>query len=209
MEPNVSAQAAWNDWEAEEPSNADENTIHQNLPKRAVKILFKWLKRNYFYPYPDDLAKAEMMEYTSLTISQIEDWFIHARRMILPKIAEKKRCSRSRIKGGKKFMPAHIVTGTTSADALPSTSTVAPLPMRFPVSSAPLALLQVRSPPEVQSLLPKVQSQPPTTETPSKHCDDSMRRFQILLQVASWFKEELDAEEAKEALHQKSWDRTS
>ncbi|CAH2292294.1 homeobox TGIF2-like [Pelobates cultripes] len=50
-------------------------------------------------------------------------------------------------------------------------------------------------PPEVQSHPPEVQSYTPAAETPSCHCEDRKRRFQVLVEVASRLKEELDAEE--------------
>ncbi|CAH2292199.1 homeobox TGIF2-like, partial [Pelobates cultripes] len=130
----------------------------KKLPKKAVLILSNWLYRNCSNPYPNDLEKAKMMEETSLTRQQIDDWFINARRRSLLKIRQEKGLPPPRFKGGKKnVMPA---------PTLPFTSMVATVSM------------QVRSPPEVPSQHPEVQSQPSADEINPINCEDRMRRFQ-------------------------------
>ncbi|ORD97642.1 HD2 [Hepatospora eriocheir] len=55
-----------------------------NYPKAVSKILKTWLKENMNNPYPTESEKAALMEATKLDSTQINNWFINARRRILP-----------------------------------------------------------------------------------------------------------------------------
>ncbi|GAB1600341.1 homeobox protein TGIF2 isoform X4 [Argonauta hians] len=55
-----------------------------NLPKEAVDYLMKWLHRNRFRAYPCEETKRKMAKDTGLTIQQVNNWYINARRRILP-----------------------------------------------------------------------------------------------------------------------------
>uniref|UniRef100_A0A060T3Z8 ARAD1C40612p n=1 Tax=Blastobotrys adeninivorans TaxID=409370 RepID=A0A060T3Z8_BLAAD len=57
-----------------------------NLPRPVTDILRKWLNDHMHHPYPTEREKAELMRQTGLTLNQISNWFINARRRRLPQM---------------------------------------------------------------------------------------------------------------------------
>ncbi|EEQ82021.1 hypothetical protein NCER_101346 [Vairimorpha ceranae BRL01] len=55
-----------------------------NYPHKVTKILKTWLEENMKHPYPSEIQKILFCEKTGLDICQINNWFINARRRILP-----------------------------------------------------------------------------------------------------------------------------
>lgn len=55
-----------------------------NLPKQVTEILRSWLDSHIQHPYPTDEEKSELMKQTGLTLNQVSNWFINARRRRLP-----------------------------------------------------------------------------------------------------------------------------
>jgi hypothetical protein len=53
------------------------------LPKRATQQLKSWLFANVASPYPNDDEKDELILQTGLSVQQINNWFINARRRLL------------------------------------------------------------------------------------------------------------------------------
>jgi len=62
-----------------------------NLPKTATNILKKWLFEHLFHPYPTEEEKSALAQQTGLTMNQISNWFINARRRILQPMLESVR----------------------------------------------------------------------------------------------------------------------
>lgn len=59
-----------------------------NLPKEVTEFLRKWLIQHRKHPYPAEKEKADLARHTGLTVNQISNWFINARRRILQPMLE-------------------------------------------------------------------------------------------------------------------------
>ncbi|CEP20971.1 CUP9 [Cyberlindnera jadinii] len=63
----------------------------QNLPRQTTLILLSWLSDHLDRPYPNSREKYDLLMKTRLTIQQLDNWFINARRRkiaILRKLKE-------------------------------------------------------------------------------------------------------------------------
>jgi len=62
-----------------------------NLPKASTNLLKKWLFDHLYHPYPTEEEKSALSLQTGLTLNQISNWFINARRRILQPMLESVR----------------------------------------------------------------------------------------------------------------------
>ncbi|KAI8149631.1 Homeodomain-like protein, partial [Fennellomyces sp. T-0311] len=79
------------------PSNGNSTLVKRrrgNLPKAVTAILREWLSRHKKHPYPTEDEKAALARQTNLTLNQISNWFINARRRILQPMLQKERQAR-------------------------------------------------------------------------------------------------------------------
>ncbi|KAI5787028.1 homeobox KN domain-containing protein, partial [Peziza echinospora] len=51
-----------------------------NLPKPVTDMLRAWLSSHVAHPYPTEEEKIQLCDATNLTMNQISNWFINARR---------------------------------------------------------------------------------------------------------------------------------
>lgn len=75
------------DGTADEDSEANGSAKRQKkrgiFPKLATNIMRAWLFQHLTHPYPSEEQKKELAEQTGLTLSQVNNWFINARRRIV------------------------------------------------------------------------------------------------------------------------------
>lgn len=66
-----------------ELSSSSQNSKRGILPKQATSIMRSWLFQHIVHPYPTEEEKKVIATQTNLTMLQVNNWFINARRRIL------------------------------------------------------------------------------------------------------------------------------
>lgn len=90
------------------------------LPKQATNVMRSWLFQHIGHPYPTEDEKKQIAAQTSLTLLQVNNWFINARRRILQPMLDsscsetpktKKKTAQNR--PVQRFWPDSIASGAT------------------------------------------------------------------------------------------------
>ncbi|KAI8891179.1 hypothetical protein K501DRAFT_289775 [Backusella circina FSU 941] len=68
-----------------------------NLPKEVTEFLRKWLIQHKKHPYPAEKEKIDLARHTGLTVNQISNWFINARRRILQPMLESENLAQAQM----------------------------------------------------------------------------------------------------------------
>ncbi|XP_023373888.1 homeobox protein PKNOX1 isoform X3 [Otolemur garnettii] len=112
--------------------NQDLSILHQDdgssknkrgvLPKHATNVMRSWLFQHIGHPYPTEDEKKQIAAQTNLTLLQVNNWFINARRRILQPMLDsscsetpktKKKTAQNR--PVQRFWPDSIASGVTQA----------------------------------------------------------------------------------------------
>ncbi|XP_052805413.1 homeobox protein PKNOX1-like [Mya arenaria] len=101
------------------------------LPKSATQVMKSWLFQHIVHPYPTEDEKRQIATQTNLTLLQVNNWFINARRRILQPMLDAGNPEQSKTKKPKpqtkppqRFWPFGSNQGSSGA----ATSTMTPPP---------------------------------------------------------------------------------
>ncbi|OAG02370.1 uncharacterized protein CC84DRAFT_1099153 [Paraphaeosphaeria sporulosa] len=74
----------YNSYTFQSSLGVDQNSFNRkrrgNLPKEATAILKKWFADHRDSPYPTEEEKLALCQKCQLTLNQVSNWFINARR---------------------------------------------------------------------------------------------------------------------------------
>ncbi|XP_012055322.1 PREDICTED: homeobox protein homothorax-like [Atta cephalotes] len=95
--------------EEDDDSSGKKNQKKRGIfPKVATNILRAWLFQHLTHPYPSEDQKKQLAQDTGLTILQVNNWFINARRRIVqPMIDQSNRAAKRQYRVG--FMTIIII----------------------------------------------------------------------------------------------------
>ncbi|KAJ3199245.1 Homeobox protein Meis2 [Entophlyctis luteolus] len=145
---NGNGHAANNTTTSTGGGNSDSKRLNYSPEIRA--LLLSWLVQNREYPYPDDAAKNELAAKTGLSLQQVNNWFINARRRRY------------------QYMLEDVTPPFHNAAAAPADANAGPNKLVSVPDGAPMdnALVPPSSPPPLLTPDVKEGSNPATSSTP-------------------------------------------
>ncbi|XP_029568151.1 homeobox protein PKNOX1.1 isoform X3 [Salmo trutta] len=102
------------------------------LPKQATNVMRSWLFQHIGHPYPTEDEKKQIATQTNLSLLQVNNWFINARRRILQPMLDASSSETPKTKKKpppnrplQRFWPDSIATGMTQQQVqMPDGTTV-------------------------------------------------------------------------------------
>ncbi|XP_061183972.1 homeobox protein PKNOX2-like isoform X1 [Saccostrea echinata] len=125
------------------------------LPKQATQVMKSWLFQHIVHPYPTEDEKRQIASQTNLTLLQVNNWFINARRRILQPMLDasnpeptKKAKSKPQNRPLQRFWPESIaniqpqlptgIQASVKSEAATSvTDTIQTQPIVIPIVTVP------------------------------------------------------------------------
>ncbi|XP_076044125.1 homeobox protein PKNOX1-like [Oratosquilla oratoria] len=80
------------------------------LPKHATAVMKAWLFQHIVHPYPSEDEKRQIAAQTHLTLLQVNNWFINARRRILQPMIDASTPPEQKTKKSKNYNPKASAT---------------------------------------------------------------------------------------------------
>ncbi|XP_074652288.1 homeobox protein PKNOX1-like [Tubulanus polymorphus] len=96
------------------------------LPKHATQVMKSWLFQHIVHPYPTEDEKRQIASQTNLSLLQVNNWFINARRRILQPMLDASNPEQAKVKKNRpQNRPLHRFWPDSIANITPQLSTTA------------------------------------------------------------------------------------